>query len=142
MSASILLGLRAFATLALYAFVGWAFYLLWQSLRAQAAFVQTQKPSPLKLEIETPGAAIDTICFEKSDISIGREETCDLRLEDSTISAQHARLSFHHGHWWAEDLGSRNGSQLNDDDLSIPTIIVSGDTLRCGHTSITIRFEK
>jgi pSer/pThr/pTyr-binding forkhead associated (FHA) protein len=53
-------------------------------------------------------------------------------LDDKAVSALHARLSFHHGQWWAHDLGSRNGTRLNGQRLDAPTVLTTGDEIRCG----------
>jgi len=37
------------------------------------------------------------------DVLIGRDIACNCCLDDLTVSAQHARLSYHHGQWWVED---------------------------------------
>lgn len=45
---------------------------------------------------------------------IGRDESCELHLEDPLISRQHAEVSHSEGLWWIKDLGSRNGTLLDD----------------------------
>jgi pSer/pThr/pTyr-binding forkhead associated (FHA) protein len=47
-------------------------------------------------------------------------------------------LSYHHNQWWLEDLGSTNGTLLNQEKLTIPTVVISGDEFRCGETRFTI----
>jgi pSer/pThr/pTyr-binding forkhead associated (FHA) protein len=59
-------------------------------------------------------------------------------LEDAAASARHARLSYHHNQWWLEDLGSTNGTLLNQEKLALPTVVISGDEFRCGETRFTI----
>jgi hypothetical protein len=44
---------------------------------------------------------------------IGRDEACEIRLEDPMISRQHAEVSHVDGLWWIQDLGSRNGTQVD-----------------------------
>ena len=45
---------------------------------------------------------------------IGRDESCELHLDDPLISRQHAEVSHSEGLWWIKDLGSRNGTLLDD----------------------------
>ena len=78
------------------------------------------------------------IKYNQNKIMIGREPDCDCILTHTTVSAHHARLSFHHTHWWVEDLLSTNGTKLNDEPLITPTVVVIGDTIKCGQVEITI----
>lgn len=45
---------------------------------------------------------------------IGRDDSCELHLDDPLISRQHAEVSHSEGLWWIRDLGSRNGTLLDD----------------------------
>ena len=44
---------------------------------------------------------------------IGRDESCEVRLDDPLISRRHAEIRFEHGRWWVVDLASRNGTRLD-----------------------------
>jgi hypothetical protein len=44
---------------------------------------------------------------------IGRDETCELQLDDPLISRRHAEVRFDDGRWWIVDLQSRNGTRLD-----------------------------
>jgi len=63
---------------------------------------------------------------------IGRAPTSTIQIEDETISTIHARISFIHNQWMLEDLGSRNGTYLNDTLIEEITIVVIGDRIRLG----------
>lgn len=77
--------------------------------------------------------------FQQAEVILGREMGSDYLLDDPTVSAHHARLSFHHGHWWAEDLNSTNGTTLNGERLSTATVLVDGDVLQLGAVTVTIK---
>src|SRR5574342_1351655 len=47
-------------------------------------------------------------------LEIGRAEGCAIRLEDTYASQHHARISSRDGAWYLEDLGSTNGTYVND----------------------------
>jgi|OpeIllAssembly_1097287.scaffolds.fasta_scaffold86140_3 hypothetical protein len=47
------------------------------------------------------------------DFRIGRDESCELHLDDPMISRRHAEISHREGLWWIQDLGSRNGTTLD-----------------------------
>jgi hypothetical protein len=48
-----------------------------------------------------------------ADFRIGREDTCELHLDDPMISRKHVLVSHEQGLWWIADLGSRNGTLLD-----------------------------
>jgi pSer/pThr/pTyr-binding forkhead associated (FHA) protein len=142
MSGIILLSLRIGAAVALYAFLGWIVLLMWRSLRHEAAFLSTRKAAPLFLGLESADLGNKTLHFTGRDVSIGRDPDCECALDDATISARHARMAFHHNQWWVEDLGSRNGTSLNGEPLTTPTIVVNGDTIKCGQTSLKVILDE
>ncbi len=51
-------------------------------------------------------------------ILIGRSRQCSLRLDNSGISSRHARVGFEDGGFWVEDLGSSNGTFVNQQQVS------------------------
>lgn len=137
-----LLGLRIGAAVALYAFLGWIVLLMWRSLRQEAAFLSTRKTAPLFLGLESADLGNKTLHFTGGDVSIGRDPDCECALDDATISARHARMTFHHNQWWVEDLDSRNGTSLNGELLTTPTIVVNGDTIKCGQTILKVILDE
>ncbi|MEX2421212.1 MAG: FHA domain-containing protein, partial [Actinomycetota bacterium] len=53
----------------------------------------------------------------KGPMQIGRDEACELRPDDTFLSKFHARVYPHNGAWFVEDLGSTNGTYLNQQRL-------------------------
>lgn len=49
----------------------------------------------------------------KTDTRLGAEPDNDLVLRDQFVSGHHARLRWDGSAWWMEDLGSKNGTQVN-----------------------------
>ncbi len=141
MSGIVLLGLRIFLAIALYAFLGWALFLFWQTLRHDAMGVASRQVIPLRLLVNSPDEKNVLLNFSQSDIAIGRDPDCECLLTHGTVSARHARLTFHHHQWWVDDLQSTNGTKLNDEPLQIPTVVVNGDTIKCGQIVLTIILE-
>jgi pSer/pThr/pTyr-binding forkhead associated (FHA) protein len=76
-----------------------------------------------------------------SETPIGRSSENTIVVDDAYTSNQHAFLRKRGGQWWLEDLGSRNGTLLNDMLLTEPAVVVSGDTLTIGRTSLVIELS-
>lgn len=140
MSGPILLALRLLLAGALYAFLAWALWIMWSDLRQQSRQLAALVAPPLILTLKNDGTE-QTYRFSGAEVIIGRDPTCNLRLEDKTLSARHARLSYHHGHWWVEDLRSTNGTLLNAERVHEPMVTTDGDLLRCGAVLFEVNFE-
>ena len=70
---------------------------------------------------------------------VGRAIECDLRLEDTFVSQQHARIFGKNGSWYVEDLGSTNGTFVNEQRLAAPAMLAPGDRIRVGTTVMELR---
>lgn len=66
-------------------------------------------------------------------IYIGRSKQCALRLDAPDISARHARLGFEKGQFWLEDLGSTNGTFVNQQQISGRVNLSPGAVITLGH---------
>jgi hypothetical protein len=71
---------------------------------------------------------------------LGRGEDADIVLEDSFASTRHARLAPHGDVIVLEDLGSTNGTYLNDEPLRGPQPLHPGDRIRIGDSDFV--FER
>lgn len=78
--------------------------------------------------------------IERPEIVIGRDPQLDLVIESLAVSRRHARLLLKNGDYFLEDLGSSNGTFLNDQRLSSRARLSSGDRIRLGE-AISLRFE-
>jgi pSer/pThr/pTyr-binding forkhead associated (FHA) protein len=78
---------------------------------------------------------------QASPVTVGREATTDLWLSwDGKVSRIHAELVWSDGAWTVVDDGrSRNGSYVNDDRVEGSRLLVDGDVLRLGGTTMTFR---
>ena len=70
----------------------------------------------------------------ETGLTIGRHVDNQASLDDARLSRFHARIKFKDGAWYAEDLGSTNGSFLNGTKFEGEVKISSGDKLRFGAT--------
>ncbi len=65
--------------------------------------------------------------------TIGRGPGNDLLLGDGSVSRVHARLSFAHGVWYIEDMGSSNGVWVNRRQVKGQLGLRHGDIVRFGN---------
>lgn len=137
MTGTVVLILRILLMACLYGFLAWALYLLWNDLRVHAGLISSPRIPPLVL---TPfnDDNLAAVTFQDREAVIGRGAKCEYTINDDTISGRHARFSYHHNQWWLEDLNSTNGTFLNDERVSLATVIVSGDELRVGQVRFLI----
>ena len=138
MSGLVVLILRVLLALALYAFLGLALWVLWQDLRQAARKVSSRAVPAIRLEIINQKQPARFRAFSQPQVFLGRDPDCDVRLVDPLVSARHALLSFHHGQWWLDDLGSSNGTRLNRDKVATATVLTTGDEIQCGHATVLI----
>jgi hypothetical protein len=69
---------------------------------------------------------------------LGRGGEAQIRLPDPSVSARHALISFSHGGWWIEDLGSRNGTVIDGETIASETKLQPGNVLQFG--AMNLRF--
>src|SRR5450755_2860499 len=72
------------------------------------------------------------IPLKKDKFVIGRAAECTLRAGSEAISRRHCAIVRTDGAWIARDLGSRNGTYLNDQKIETPKALSVGDELRVG----------
>ena len=68
---------------------------------------------------------------------MGRGEQAEIRLEDPFASGRHAQLLRHGGIVVLEDLGSTNGTYLNEELVTGPQPLHRGDRVRIGDSEFT-----
>lgn len=73
-------------------------------------------------------------------ITIGRSEGADLPITDQFVSHMHARILRRGAYHFVEDLGSTNGTFLNDRRVEKDAALKVHDSLRIGQT--TLRYEE
>lgn len=73
--------------------------------------------------------------------SIGRDPTCVVTVPDSFVSATHALLSWKDGRWWIEDLGSTNGTLLNNRAVKAPSPVAYSDVIQVGRVRLKLTRE-
>jgi len=138
MSGLVVLTLRLLMAAAVYSFLGWALWIIWQDVRREGQYASAYRFPAIRLEVWTRNRVHLSRTFSQPEILLGRSPECDILINDETTSAQHARLSYHHHQWWIEDLNSTNGTKLNKEKLTLPTVLTSDDEIQCGKTKVTV----
>lgn len=132
----VLLALRVALAVTLYAFLGATLIYLRRDAANAASAVEIAPPSHLLLLTEPdPERSYGLAPMNL----IGRASDNTIRLDETTVSSYHARLSFQGGQWWLEDLGSKNGTGVNELDLSEPTVVTYGDRIRLGNVLMELQ---
>lgn len=142
MSASLVLTLRLVTALALFAFLGWAFYYLVREVQRQSFSLAHRRIPAISITVKDGSGNSNLRYFTQAEIILGRDPANDVPLFDNEVSARHAQLTYHHGQWWLEDLSSTNGTFLNDFAISMPTVITSGDEIKCGSLRLAISLSE
>src|SRR5262245_38674269 len=77
------------------------------------------------------------IVLPDKEVIIGREETCFIRMTSTDVSRHHCSLTPTDKGLLVRDLGSQNGTIVNNVRVEIETLLQPGDILRIG----PIQFE-
>lgn len=132
----VLLGLRLLLALVLYAFLAAALLYLWRDLRS--ASLETDVPPQGYIELLTEPEPGQIFALSKLNL-FGRSRDNTVVLDEGTVSGHHARLSYQGGQWLLEDLGSKNGTGVNELTLEDPMVVTFGDELRFGNIRVAMK---
>ena len=72
------------------------------------------------------------------EMIVGRDEKCDLRIGSDLVSRKHCTLKSTPEGIVVTDLGSQNGTHVNDVPIQAPTVLREGDVLRIGSTLMSV----
>jgi len=95
---------------------------------------KTLKPRTLRLAprlvIESGPHQGDEYIIRKPTTLIGRNESCDLVIDDSQVSRRHCQVSWDGVYCTLEDLGSTNGTFINGQLLTAAYALHPGDKVQ------------
>ena len=72
---------------------------------------------------------------------VGRGKECDIRINDMFLSLEHFQVWYEDGVWYIGDMGSRNGTLLNDVKLKKVKPLEDGDVISFGGLQFTFTEE-
>jgi pSer/pThr/pTyr-binding forkhead associated (FHA) protein len=141
---TLIFSLRVLLSLVLYVFLGLALWIVWRDLQVTQAQAELQARDRADLIVVAPGET-DLQPGDRLPLvpvtTLGRGLTNTIVLADSFASTRHARLTRRDGRWWLEDLGSRNGTLLNEVRLQPgrQVAVIEGDLVGVGSVRLRIQ---
>ena len=107
--------------------------------RRQASATTTVAPSHSSgLVVAVVGGPVAgrTFPIERSEVTIGRDATCDIVLDDPSVSRRHATIS---ANAVITDLGSTNGTWIDEQPVSDAIHVPQGALVRMGASQLRLR---
>ena len=111
-------------------------FIWWHKSKKESLTVSTTPPNttqrmtyPLLFDKSNPDLSIK-VFFDHN--IIGREETCNIRIDDVSISRQHAQLINIKNQFKLIDLNSTNGTYVNREPID-EKMVVNGDIIQIGN---------
>jgi hypothetical protein len=146
-----ILALRLALVVVLYAFLVSVVRAATRTLRAEAGPAPARHPAPARVTQHkrrlrllvvdpgtsklSPGALIDV----PDGATLGRAGRASVVLADPTVSAEHARLERRDGNvWLVVDLGSTNGTLVNQAQVEGDAALAPGDVLGLGNVRLKV----
>ena len=97
----------------------------------------TAEPTDSPYLIVLRGLRVGEMFRIRSRITIGRDDSAEVRMSDAGVSRSHARiLTRPDGVIYLVDLDSSNGTFVNGERITGPTFLADGDKIGVGFTSI------
>lgn len=98
---------------------------------------QKRQESPLvMLYNETVKTKIPVLCWENL---IGRAKSCDIVIEDPTVSRSHCVLLRRKEGWFITDVGSKSGTQINGKAIRSRHKVNIDDEIKIGSTTLCLK---
>jgi len=111
---------------------------------AQPAAVAPQPPPPKRaarahLVVVAPDEQRGRSYELLDELTVGRAAGCHIALDDRFVSQLHARMFRRDDQLFLEDLGSTNGTFLNDAKVTSPALLKTGDLVRIGNVVMELQ---
>src|SRR5579872_322546 len=92
---------------------------------------------PRELVIHCPDGQIKTVPLEGDRLSVGRSSAAEISFpEDAGLSRQHFAFEPEGDDWTVQDLGSKNGTFVNNIPLKARLVLRPGDRVTAGHITV------
>jgi adenylate cyclase len=101
-----------------------------------------QRPTPAAVKRTTarawtlgelvPCGGGESIPLLKTVATVGRSAGCDVVINAADVSGRHCQLELTQGYWFVRDLGSHNGTRVNNERCTRPTLVPPEGVLAVG----------
>ena len=102
--------------------------------KPQAATIIDVPDSGATLTVQSGNARGRTYNLPMHDVTVGRDPSCFVVVDDGKVSREHVKFLYNNGIWSVLDAGSVNGTFLNSSRLVGQQQIANGDQLTLGDT--------
>ena len=116
----------------LYLLLLWAVMVARRAVFASGGSSRSAPRRIVVLQAPDAGPTIGTAIALQPRTTIGRAGDNVIVVGDPVVSAHHAAIALRGDGWWVEDLGSTNGTFINDRPLAGPAPVASGDEIQVG----------
>lgn len=101
-----------------------------------------QYAAGVRLALSLKGQLVQNYTFDKPEIVVGRDPYCDVYVDNPGVSRQHFRIERGDtGEYRVCDLGSSNGTYLNDRPVKVGTLR-DGDVIQFGKYTIKVGVDE
>lgn len=107
--------------------------------RSESARPAKARPPRTVVVLNEKGGKAESLQLDGDQLQIGRADACQIKLSDTYVSQFHARIYRRDDGWYVEDMGSTNGTYLNQRRITTPAELRAGDRLRIGKTNMELR---
>lgn len=127
------------------------YFFLWQALRVMMRDLASAGQPGNAGSSASPYGRLVVLRSGQSGVAVGKAfplspstiigrsmEQCEIALNDTFLSQQHARLELRGNQWVLEDLRSTNGTFVNDIEVRDATIVEEGDIIRIGRIEMRL----
>lgn len=90
----------------------------------------------MRLVIQSGSLAGQIVDLTKDSLTIGRGADNDVVISDNVVSRRHCQIQRAANDWMITDLGSANGTHVNGQRITTPTLLRPGDLIRVGQTTL------
>lgn len=109
-----------------------------QRVAAEQAAADASASAPAVLSVIQDGKRAESFALDKDVVSIGRLREADVVLQDPGASRQHAEIRRTPNGYVLADLGSTNGTMVNEATVS-ERLLQEGDRITIGRTILEFR---
>ena len=82
----------------------------------------------------------DPMPLVRTEMTVGRRESCDIHLDFPNVSGIHCELVFRDGYWSIRDLNSTNGIKVNDMRV-VSRPLKPGDIVTIGKRRYALQYQ-